>query len=124
VADCIPFWDPADEITCHATVNLTGKTLCAIAGNPVNGLPRIGLPGAGAAVFGVVARDVQAGETVLVYRGNHILPVTAAAVLAAGAEVQSDAAGKLVALAAGKKVGQIIGDVADAADAQLAFTKA
>jgi hypothetical protein len=116
VNDVVPFYRPGHDITCKASVGLTGRRLCAITGNRTSGpglsssddpgVYQVGLPAAGGRVFGVVGRDTPSGGLVPVKREG-ILPVDAAGNIAAFAEVETDAAGKVITKAAGIAVGYV-----------------
>lgn len=127
--DCIHFYKPGKDITCHANVGLTGKTCCAIVGNRPTGPGLsatgeggnylIGLPAAGGRIFGVVAYDVIAGQKVGVKRGG-VVPITVGATpVTAFAEVEVDAAGKVVPKAAGVAIGFAASGAAAGADAEI-----
>lgn len=119
MADCIPFWDDADEITCHANVALTGQRFVNIVGPTVEGNPLVGLPAAGGITFGVAGRDVAAGDKVLVYTANLVVPVEAAAAIAAGQEVEVNALGQVIPLAAGRARGRALDDAANGSTAMI-----
>lgn len=103
--DLIPFADPADAFTGHASAAVTGCRFLRIAGPKVDGSP--GIPGSGhyqvqhaaaaGHVFGVAMRDKPAGSKVGVQRSG-IVPVECAVAMAAGTRVESDAAGRAVPL--------------------------
>lgn len=119
MADCIPFWDDADEITCHANVALTGQRFATIVGPTVEGNPLIGLPVAGGDTFVVVGRDVAAGDKVIGYGANLVVPVETAAAIAAGEEVEVNALGQVIPLAAGKARGKALDDAANGSTAMI-----
>lgn len=112
--DCTPFWDVADTLTCHAEAAVIGCRFVSISGPRVDGNPQVSHTAAGAEAFGVAARDKGAGEKVMVHRAPTIVaPVEVGATpLAAGDAVQSDAVGRAIPLAAGKKLGIAMDDVA------------
>jgi hypothetical protein len=127
-----PYYEDADELTCFCTANVVSKTFVAISAARQHGNPREGVTdaivggnvsvataGAGAKVFGVAAYDALQGNLVQVWRVNHIVPVIAGAALTAGTEVQSDAAGNAIPLAAGKAAGLAIDDCASGSPAQI-----
>lgn len=128
--EAIPFYRPGKDVTCKAGVALTGKRLCAITGNrssgplfdPANtdlqGLYTVGLPAAGGRVFGVVGYDVAVGDPVPVKREG-VLPVTASGAIAAFAEVEALADGRVQTLAAGTAVGFVCTAAADGGDAEV-----
>lgn len=106
--DCIPHFEPGDRITCTPTAAVSGKRFVAISGNQqADGTYSVSPPAAGGRVLGVAAWDAPIGGKVTVIKGaGYVLPVVlGAAGLAAGTEVQVDATGAVVALAAGRAVG-------------------
>jgi predicted RecA/RadA family phage recombinase len=129
VADCIPYFEPAEKITVHAAVAVTGKRFVDVsagpqaafegldtAATPTGGNITVGLPTAAGLTLGVAAFDAAAGSEVTIYCGNQILPVQAAAAITAGAELQVDATGQVVPLAAGRAVGRAMAAAASGAD--------
>lgn len=116
--ETIPYWQPGDTPTCHAKAAVTGKRFVAISGPRVGGNPQVSPAGAGVKVFGVAGRDAAAGTKVIAHTEG-IVPVTAGAALTAGQEVQSDATGQAIVLAAGKPAGSVVDDVALGADAPI-----
>jgi predicted RecA/RadA family phage recombinase len=138
VNDCIALYRPGQDITAKASVALTGKTLCMISGNrtsgaglagvgldanPDGGNYQVGLPAAGGRVFGVVGYDVPSGGLVPVKREG-VLPVTAAGAIAAGAEVEVNAAGKVITRTTGIPIGVCLNGCANAEDAEILLYKA
>lgn len=135
-----PYYDQGDELTAFCTAAVGGKTLVAIsaarqAGGP-NWSPQANLTsgdptsggnvsiatcGAGAKHFGVAAYDQTTGNLVTVYRAPKVVPIVAGAAIAFGQEVQSDANGHVIPLAAGKAVGLALDAAASGADAQIAL---
>jgi hypothetical protein len=104
-----PYYDEGDEVTAYCSAAVTGKTFVKISGPRQAGNPRQGVSdavtggnitiapcGAGDPVFGVAAMDCAAGNLVTVYRAPKIVPVTASAAIAAGAEVGAAAGGQAV----------------------------
>lgn len=134
---CTPYYDQGDEITAFCTGNVTGKTLVAIsaarqAGGPnlvggaisdtiAGGVVSVATCGAGAKAAGVATYDQTSGNLVPIYRAPKVVPVTAGAAIAHGQEVQSDANGNVIPLAAGKAVGLALDDAAAGTDAQIAL---
>lgn len=107
--DCTPFWDVADTITCHAEAAVVGCRLVSISGPRVDGNPQVSHTAAGEEAFGVASRDKGAGEKVMVIRKG-IVGVTAGVALTAGQDVQSDANGQAIVLAAGVRAGTVVDD--------------
>lgn len=113
MADCVPFFLPGQAPTCHANAAVVGQRFVAIVGASVEGNFRVGVPAAGGDTFGVAARDTAAGDKVVVYKAGAIVPVEAAAALAAGNEIQVNALGQAILLAAGKARGKCCDDIAN-----------
>lgn len=106
MADCTPFWDEGDTLTCHASAAVIGCRFVSISGPRVDGNPAVAHTGAGADSFGVAARDKAIGEKVIVHRARTIVApveVGATPVVAAGL-VMSDAVGRCVPYVAGTGV--------------------
>jgi hypothetical protein len=137
VNDCVPFYRPGQDITCKASVALTGKTFCMISGNRTSGAGAagvgldssntggnyvIGKPSAGGRVFGVVGYDVPINGLVPVKREG-ILPVTASGAIAAGAEVETTAAGLAITRTTGIPVGVCLNGCANGEDAEIQLYK-
>lgn len=132
VNDAVAFYRPGQDITCIASVALTGKRLCAISGNRTagpglntgtdGGLYQVGNPTAGGRVFGVVGYDVPSGGQVPVKREG-ILPVTASAAIAAFAEVEALADGRVVTRTTGIPIGRCLTAVGIAGDAEIELYK-
>lgn len=119
--DAVPYWDPADTLTGYASAALTGKRFVRITGARTDGLPTLAVPADGDRCVGVTSRDVALGGKVMFAREG-VWPVTAGAALTAGQEVQADATGKAIPLAAGKSLGVVLDDVANGADAPIALS--
>jgi|SRR6187431_351122 len=112
--DCIPYRKPGEDIPFHASAAVTGKRFVKISGNRQSG-PGLSATAEGSnyqmaqAVAGDRAAGVAAWDVPINGKGNciqqGIVPVTSGAAIAAGAEVQSDANGKAITLAAGKSLG-------------------
>jgi predicted RecA/RadA family phage recombinase len=115
VADMVPFFFPADTLTCHASAAVTGQRLVGISGARTDGNPTVAH--AAGADFGVAARDAAAGGKVTVFTAG-VLAVQAGGVVAAGARVAADANGQAVTAtgAAGATVAYV-GRALDAAAA-------
>jgi hypothetical protein len=118
----VPFYSEGYIFTCHAAAAVTGKRFVAVTANQVDERPAVSPAGAGVAVLGVAAYDAPLGGGVTVYRKPSVMPVTAGAALTAGQQVQSDAAGRAIPLAAGIAVGFALADAANGADAKIALT--
>lgn len=149
--ECIPTKSPAETVTVQATGAAAGKRFCKISAPRVGGGLTGGTsqvttsgPGYGAntlstdtkdvyqvvqcsvsgeAVLGVCGWDLATGDIGKVYKVGQgvILPIAAGANITAGQEVQTDAAGKAIPLAAGKAVGYAVDSAASGADAEIAL---
>lgn len=121
---CVPFYEPGGHITGLASVALTGKTFVAITADrdATHNAIVVGLPTVAERVFGVTSHDAAAASYVTIIRGpGFVVPVTAAGAIAAFAEVEVNAAGQVVTLAAGTAVGFAVTAAADTEDAQIAL---
>lgn len=133
--ECTPFKEPAVSFTARCSAAVTGKRFVKVSGNRTGGG---GQGAAGSTTVGVglssdaenvykvaqcVAKDTSVGvsgydgangaEIKVFGRGKGlILPITAGAAIAAGAEVESDAEGRAITLAAGKALGYCMTAVA------------
>src|SRR4051812_9382436 len=126
--ECIPFKLPALSFTAKASAAISGKRFVVISGDRTGGggggaggstsvgaglssdvenVYKVKTAGAKVAVVGVSGWDAAENEELKVFgMGNGvILPVKAGEALAAGVEVESNASGEAIALAAGKAVG-------------------
>lgn len=114
--DCIPLFDEADQLTVQVTAAVVGKTFARVSAEPASGPAlntltdganiKVATCAAAGRALGVAAYDqaTVGGKCKLFCQG--IVPVTTGTGgLAAGQEVESDAAGKAVAYAAGIKLG-------------------
>lgn len=96
--DLIPFVDPADAFTAHASAAVTGCRLLRVSGTLTDG-EHIQVAHAAAAghVFGVAMRDKPAGSKVGVQRAG-VVPVECAVAMVAGTRIESNAVGQAVPL--------------------------
>lgn len=118
----VPFYSEGKEFTCHVGAGgVIGKRFVMVSGNAVSERPVVITPTAGAACLGVAGFDGAAGDGVTVYRKPNVMPVKAGAALTAGQEVQTDASGQAIVLAAGKSLGIVLADAASGADAKIAL---
>ena len=111
--DLTPYEDPGDTATCYCETAVTGKRFVTVSGPKVDGLTQVSRSVAGERAYGVAARDAAIGANVMVFTEGDV-PVTSGAALTAGQEVQSDATGRAIPLAAGKSLGVVLDDVAGA----------
>jgi predicted RecA/RadA family phage recombinase len=137
VNDAVVLYRPGQDITCKASVALTGKRLCMISGNRTSGAGaagvglsatndggnyQVGLPTAGGRVFGVVGYDVPSGGLVPVKREG-VIPVTASGAIAAGAEVEALADGRVITRTTGIPIGVCYNGCANGEDAEIMLYK-
>lgn len=132
--DCIPFKEPGSAVTGKATAAITGKRFLSISGNRTGGgagglstdlanVYQVAPTGAGLRAIGVAKNDAANGSLVGIHtQPGIIVPVTAGATLTAGQEVQSDATGQAIPLAAGKSLGVAMTGAAAGADAEIKLT--
>jgi hypothetical protein len=117
------------NVSFRATANVTGKRFVAPSGDVTGGpglstdmqnLYRMAHPAAGARVAGVAKYDVPSGTV----GGMHgqpgmIVPVTTGAAVTAGQQVQTDANGMAIPLAAGAIAGLAMSGAGSGADCQV-----
>lgn len=123
--ELIPLFYPADTLTGHAEVAVTGKRAVAISGPRVDGNPQVSPAADAEAFFGVAAYDAAAGEKVTIWRVG-VVPVTAGAAVTAGQALALNATGQVVAAApaAGATaavIGIAVDDAASGADCFVAL---
>jgi Uncharacterized conserved protein (DUF2190) len=95
VNECIPYYNPADDVTAYCTAAVTGKRFVDIsAGLSSEGLISVAPASAKGKSVGVAARDQAAEKRVLIRRHPQIVPVTASGTIEAGEEVEVAAGGK------------------------------
>lgn len=126
--ECIPYYEPGERFTGHATAAVTGKRFLGVSGNIQSG-PGLNTGTAGgnisvahaaaaAAIIGVSGYDAALGDKVPVLGSpGMVLPVTAEVAIAAGAEVQVGAAGQAVPFGNGAVNGIKVGICLTAATA-------
>lgn len=150
--ECIPLKVPGEAVSGQATVAVIGKRFVKITAARVGGGLRGGTsavvaagPGYGAntlstdissnyqigpcsvsgeAALGVAGWDAGVGQKTKVYKLGQglVLPITAGAALAAGQEVQTDATGRAIPLAAGKALGYTLDSASGAGvDCEIAL---
>ncbi len=147
--ECIPTKTPAETVTIQAVGTIVGKRFCKtsaprVGGGLTGGTSRSTASGpgygantlssdvvnvyqvtqcsvSGEASLGVNSWDLVAGNVGRVWKigVGHILPVTAGANITAGQEVQTDANGQAIPLAAGKALGYAVDAAASGADVEI-----
>ena len=122
MAVAIPLYRPGADVTVTTTAAVVGKTFADITGPVVASdgtLVRAATATAAGKALGVFVNDAASGQRVGVIVGRgHVVPVTSAAAVAAGDEVEVGASGKAAKLAAGKAVGRAWSTVSTA-DAEV-----
>ena len=119
--ECTPLFRPGRDITGLTTGAVTGKTFVDVsATRGADGMIKVATAAAGVKAFGVAKYDAASGALVGVLRGG-VIPVTAGATIAFGAEVEVGTAGKAITLASGKAVGKAVEAGTNGNDIQIAF---
>ena len=127
---CMPYYEPGARLTADATAAVTGKRFVVISADRLSGPGlnnatdggniRVAPAGAGVRALGVAEYDAGTGTKVgVIATPGTVVPVTAGGAIAAGAEVQCDATGQAITLAAGKALGLCLSAAAGGADAQI-----
>lgn len=108
--EAIPLFRPGSDVTCLTTAAVVGKTFVDVSATvDATGMIKVATASAAARAFGVATYDAASGARVPVICGpGTIVPVTAGGTITAGADVEVGAAGKAVALAAGKPAGKAV----------------
>jgi hypothetical protein len=104
--------------TCKASGAIPGKRFVKVVAGGTFQQPIVALCGAGEQAYGVSAYTVADGEVLTVQQIN-TWTVTAGTALTAPLQIQSDAAGKAIALAAGVRLGTLHQDAAINTDAAV-----
>ena len=141
--EAIPFYEPGGRLTAHAAVAITGKRFVSLVSPgrqfvpPPTGTAQLsrsaglsgeasgnnykaGVPAAAAWCWGVASHDAAAGSKVTILCDpGMVVPVTAGAALTAGTEVQTDATGSAIPLAAGVPLGRVMADCPIGLDAEI-----
>jgi hypothetical protein len=129
---CIPLFKPGKDITGHCSAAVVGKTFLDISATIQSGptITSVSLPStydggnivvktcaAKKRAIGVAAYDRAENEKVPILRGSGlVVPVTAGGAITAGEEVESDAGGKAIKLAAGVAIGKAYTTAAEGED--------
>jgi len=134
VNESIAYKSPGSSITAKTTAAVTGKRFVKVTGNRTGGgggglssdlanVYQVGLcTVSGEAAVGVSKYDAANGSLVGIHADPGIIvPVTAGAIIAAGAEVQTDASGQAITLAAGRPLGYCMNGAAAGADAEISL---
>lgn len=116
VNEAIAYFDPGDDLNGQATAAVVGRRFvvpsaakqagsAGLATDTFGGSIPVALAGAGVKPIAVATYDAAIGAKVPLARGHKVFPVEAGAAIAAGVEVQSDATGRAITLAAGRPCG-------------------
>lgn len=116
-------YEPGQDVTGQASADVTARRLVKISGNrSAGGNLSVAPCAAGDRAFGVAGHDAATGALVRVVRGaGRVVKITSSGAIAANAEVQAAADGKVTTLAAGRAIGFAVTGAADAADAEIAL---
>jgi Uncharacterized conserved protein (DUF2190) len=113
--ECIPVFEPADRLTGKVTPvgGVRGKRFVAVSADVTGGLygtenVNVAECGAGVRPVGVSAYDGVQNEQIPLITDHSWVPMPAGAAITAGQEVQSDAQGRPIPLAAGRPCGLAI----------------
>lgn len=119
--DCIPLYEPGQDLTGQASANVTGKRCLKISGNrTADGNIAVAHADAAGRICGVAKYDAASGKKVGVLRGSgRVVPITLSANVAAFQEVEVTANGQVGPLAAGVAIGYAITAGVAAADGQI-----
>lgn len=120
---CIPYYEPATRLTCHAKAAVTGKTFVVVSDDrhATTGLIQVSPASAAGQIFGVAGWDAAIDEEVTVLRGPLIVPVTAGEAISANDEIEVGTAGVAMTLADGIAVGRAVADADMNGDCQVAL---
>jgi hypothetical protein len=132
-----PFYDEGDEVTGYCTAAVTGMTFVKVSGprqpggpnlvsggitdSVVGGTISVAPAALGDKVLGVAMYDQTLGNLVPIFRSPKVMPVTAGAAITAGQEVQSDANGNAIPVAAGRPAGLAFDSCASGGIAQISL---
>lgn len=117
MVESIHYFKPGQDVTAVPSSDVTGARFVTIGEGGTYNRPVVAHSAAGDRPFGVVARDADKDEPVLVHTGG-IVPVTAGAALSAGGYVAAGADGKAVAATDAASAQGVV--LADAATDELA----
>lgn len=107
--ECIPLYEPGKRITIVADGAISGRRCVKVNASKGQGFPGANLhviqAVAGDRPDGVAIWDLVLNEVGAMIRDG-VLPIDAGATVTAGQEVQVDATGRVITLAAGKSIGK------------------
>jgi hypothetical protein len=121
--ECIPYYDPADDVTGYCTAAVVGKRFLDISAglSTTDALISVATATAKGKAIGVAARDQAEKGRVLVRRGPKVVPVTASGTIEPGDEVQVATGGKAIKLTDGIAVGRAWAKATDGQDCKIAL---
>lgn len=111
--ESIPVFEPADRISAYCTAAVTGKTFVDISadipGGPIGTENiRVAQCAAGAKPVGVACYDGAIADIIPLHTDHSAILMPAGAAITAGQEVQCDATGRPIPLAAGRPAGKAL----------------
>lgn len=120
--EAIAYFDPGDDLNGQASAAVSGRRFVApsgakqagsqaLAADTFGGSIPVAHAGAGVKPLGVSTYDAAIGAKLPIARGHKVFPVEAGAAIAPGAEVQSDATGRAIPLAAGRPAGMCLNNI-------------
>lgn len=116
----VAVYEPGQDISGRCSAAVTGKRFLKISGSRAGGNVAVAHADAAGRVCGVSGRDAASGELVRVMRGSgRVVLVTAAANIAAFAEVEVGSAGQAVTKASGVAVGYAVTAATSGGDAEI-----
>jgi hypothetical protein len=120
--DNIGVYEPGRDITGRASATVVGKRFLKISGNRSSGNIAVAHADAAGRVCGVSKYDAASGDIVGVARGNsRVTFVTAAANIAAFAEVEVGSNGQAITKASGVAVGYAVTAATSGNDAEISL---
>src|SRR3982751_2557720 len=119
--ELIAFKEPGADVTGQASADVIGKRCLAITGNmQTDGSLTVAHATAAGRIVGVAKYDALTGAKVGIIRGtNRVVPIKAAGNIAAFAEVEVGANGKVVTKASGVAIGYAETAATSGADARI-----
>lgn len=120
--DNVGVYEPGRDISGRASAAVTGKRFLKISGNRASGNLAVAHADAAGRVCGVSKYDAASGDIVGIARGNsRVTFVTAAANIAAFAEVEVGANGQAITKASGVAVGYAVTAATSGGDAEVSL---
>lgn len=115
-------YEPGRDLTGRASATVTGKRFLKISGNRSSGNIAVAHADAAGRVCGVSKYDAASGDVVGVARGNsRVTFVTAAANIAAFAEVEVGTSGQAITKTSGIAVGYAVTAATSGGDAEISL---